>query len=86
MVEPFYDVNNSGGISIIIYFSPRQRLKGDTKQFYLRLLSSDINRGAADYYVVMLFLDFLCMITIILGVSSFGVSDVCSDILTTTEK
>jgi hypothetical protein len=49
------------------------RIKKDTKLFYFRLLSPNISRGATDYYVMMLVFDVLCMITIVFGVSSFGV-------------
>jgi hypothetical protein len=49
------------------------RVKNDVKLFYGRLLSPDISQGAADYYVIMLFFDVLCFITIVFGVSSFGV-------------
>ena len=52
----------------------RERVKADTKRFYSRLLSPEISQGAADYYVIMLFFDVLCFITIIFGISSFGVS------------
>ena len=52
----------------------RNRLKRDTKLFFSRLLNPDISHGAADYYVIMLFFDVLCFITIIFGISSFGVS------------
>ena len=55
----------------------RYRIKKDTKLFYFRLLSPNISRGATDYYVMMLFFDVLCMITIVFGVSSFGVSILC---------
>lgn len=44
------------------------------KRFYSRLLNPDISLGASDYYVIMLFFDVLCLITIVGGVSSFGVS------------
>ena len=55
----------------------RDRIKKDTKLFYFRLLSPNISRGATDYYVMMLVFDVLCMITIVFGVSSFGVSILC---------
>ena len=48
----------------------------DFKRFFSRLLSPDISQGASDYYVVMLFFDTLCLLTIVFGVSSFGVSTV----------
>ena len=48
-------------------------MKKDVKQFYSRLLNPDISQGAADYYVIMLFFDVLCLVTIVFGVSSFGV-------------
>jgi hypothetical protein len=49
------------------------RLKSGLKLFFSRLLNPDISQGAHDYYVSMLFFDVLCLITIVLGVSSFGV-------------
>lgn len=48
----------------------------DFKRFFSRLLSPDVSQGASDYYVVMLFFDTLCLLTIVFGVSSFGVSTV----------
>ena len=55
-------------------FLSRNRLKSGLKLFFSRLLNPDISQGAHDYYVSMLFFDVLCLITIVLGVSSFGVS------------
>lgn len=49
-------------------------MKSEVRLFYSRLLNPDISFGASDYYVVMMFFDVLCLITIICGVSSFGVS------------
>ena len=48
------------------------------KRFYSRLLNPDISLGASDYYVIMLFFDVLCLITIVFGISSFGVSFIVS--------
>ena len=46
-----------------------------TKEFVVRLFDSDTTvQGAHDYYVIMLVFDILCFVTIVLGVSSFGVS------------
>ena len=53
------------------------RVKNGVKVFYSRLLNPDISQGASDYYVIMLIFDVLCLITIVFGVSSFGVSNAC---------
>lgn len=43
------------------------------KEFVSRLLNPDVSLGASDYYVPMLFFDILCLLTMVFGVSSFGV-------------
>ena len=43
------------------------------KRFLSRLLNPEISQGGTDYYVMMLFFDILCFVTIVLGVSSFDV-------------
>ncbi len=43
------------------------------KTFIKNLIDPEFTLGAADYYVVMLFFDILCLFTIAVGVNSFGV-------------
>jgi len=58
---------------VVIY--PLQR--ATVKIFFKTLVDPDISLGAQDYYVVMLFFDLLCFITLVLGANSFGVSLQC---------
>jgi len=55
---------------VVICLSSRETVK----QYFKTLVNPDISLGAQDYYVVMLFFDLLCFITLVLGANSFGVS------------
>lgn len=66
-VEP----NNVG--VICPYLDCRKQVWFYMKEFVSRLLNPDVSLGASDYYVPMLFFDILCLLTMVFGVSSFGV-------------
>ena len=53
----------------------------DVKRFVSRLVNPEITLGAADYYVLMLLFDTLCLLTIIFGFSSFGVSSTSTSLI-----
>lgn len=62
---------------IILCYFYSSKVIDELKTFAKNLINSSVTLGTKDYYVLMIFFDFLCLVTIVIGVNSFGVSMNC---------